>query len=56
MSARPIVAIWSVAISLIYFAVAIMSPNLAESLIIAFVALLLVPATVVEIKEQTNHD
>jgi hypothetical protein len=54
MNARPIVAIWSVAVSLIYFALAVMSPELAEGLIIAFVALLLVPATVVEIKEHTK--
>lgn len=55
MSARPIVAIWSVAVSLIYFAVVIMNPDLAESLIIGFVALLLGPATVVEVKEHTDN-
>jgi hypothetical protein len=54
MSARPIVAIWSVAISLIYFSVFMMNPGLAESLVVAAFALLLIPATIVEIKEHTD--
>lgn len=50
MTARSIVAIWSAVVSLTYLIVSITSPTFAEGLVVAFVALLLIPATFVEVK------
>jgi hypothetical protein len=48
-------AVWSVVVSVAYLVLAMVDNDLAESLVVAFVALLLVPVAVVEEKE-ARHD
>lgn len=47
-------AVWALTISVAYLVIAMVDDPLAESLVAAFVVLLLVPATAVEIKEHSN--
>ncbi len=52
--ARVFAAVWSLVISAIYLALAMVVPAIASGLVVAFVALLLVPGVLAEWKEQ--HD
>lgn len=48
-------AVWSVLVSVAYLALAMVARDLAETLVVAFVALLLIPVLTIETKEHRNH-
>jgi glycerol-3-phosphate responsive antiterminator len=49
-------AAWALIVSAVYLVVAMVNGGLAEALVVAFVALLLVPAGIVETREYVRDD
>lgn len=49
-------AAWALAVSVVYLVLAMLNETMAESLVVAFVALLLVPAGIVETREVLRDD